>query len=68
MSSGQILAYLCNLIAPVLGQKCVKGLRVTKIVKEIKSEMVWGKLEAKKMLPETTIHKIFETNSSFYLK
>ena len=26
----------------------MKGLRVTKIVKEIKSEGVWGELEAKK--------------------
>ena len=39
-----------------------------KIVKEIKYEGGWGELEAKKMFPETTIHKIFETNSSFLVK
>ena len=37
----------------------MKGFRVTKIVKGIKSEVAWGNLEAK------TIHRIFETNSSF---
>ena len=43
----QILALFCNLIAPILRYTCVKSLRVTKIVKEIKFEGVWGKLEAK---------------------
>ena len=37
----------CNLIPLILNQNCVKGFRVTKIVKEIKSEGVWGKLKAK---------------------
>ena len=46
----------------------MKGLTVTKIVKEIKFEGVWGNLETKKMFLETIIHKIFETNSSFYVK
>ena len=45
----------------------MKGIRITKIVKEIKFEVVWGKLEAK-MLQETIIQKIFETNSSFHVK
>ena len=43
----QILALFCNLVALILGLKWVKGLRVTKIVKEIKFEGVWGELEAK---------------------
>ena len=31
----------------------MKGLRVTKIVKETKFEVVWGKLEPKIIFPET---------------
>ena len=46
----------------------MKGLRVIKIVKEIKLEEVWGELEAKKVFPETTTHKIFDTYSNFYTK
>ena len=41
------------------------GLRVTKIVNEIKFEGVWGKLEAQKSFHR---HRMFETNSSFYVK
>ena len=43
----------------------MQGLRVTKIVKQIKCEESWDELEAKKMFPEAMIHKLFETNSSF---
>ena len=46
----------------------MKGFRVTKIVKAIKFEGVWDELEAKKMFPETFIHKIFETSFSFHVK
>ena len=46
----------------------MKDLRVIKIVKEIKFEQVWCKLEAKKMFPEVINYKIFETNSSFHVK
>ena len=46
----------------------MKGLRVTKIVKEVKFEGVWGELESKKRFTETMIQKIFETNSSFHVK
>ena len=46
----------------------MKGLRVTKIVKQIKFEGVRGDLETKKMFLETIMNKIFETNSSFYVK
>ena len=41
----------------------MKGLRVTKIMNEIKFEKVWGR--SKKLFRETIINKIFETNSSF---
>ena len=37
----------CNLIALVLCQNDVKGLRVTKNVKKIKVERIWSKLESK---------------------
>ena len=46
----------------------MKGLRVTEIAKEIKFKEVWGELERKIRFPETTSHKIFETNFSFHLK
>ena len=45
----------------------MKGRRVTKNVKEIKFQGVWVSLNKKKF-PETTTHKIFETNSSFHMK
>ena len=43
----QILALFYNLVALILGWNYVKGLRVTKIVKQIKFERVWGELAAK---------------------
>ena len=46
----------------------MKGFRVTKNVKEIKLEGVWGELESKKKIPETITHKISETNSSFHVE
>ena len=46
----------------------MKSLRVTKNVKEIKFERIWGDFESKKMFPETITFKIFETKSSFHVK
>ena len=46
----------------------VKGLRVTKNVKEIKFEGVWGELKSKKMIPDTKNYETSKTNSSFYAK
>ena len=43
----QISALFCNLIALILVYNSVKDLRATKIVKQIKFERTWGKLEAK---------------------
>ena len=43
----QILAFFCKLVALILDWNCLKGLTVTKIVKQIKFEGVWGELEAK---------------------
>ena len=45
----------------------MKGLRVTKNVKAIKFEGVWGELQSKKF-PETITHKVFDTNFSLHLK
>ena len=45
----------------------MKGLRVTKSVKEIRFEGVWGELESKNF-PETITHKASVTNSSFHVK
>ena len=59
----KILAPFCKLVTLILEWNCVKiGLRVTKIVKQIKFEWVWDELEAKN-LPKTIIHKIFETKA-----
>ena len=44
----QSLALFCKLFALILGQNSMKGLRVTKIVKETKFEGVWGELESTK--------------------
>ena len=57
-----------NLVALILIWNCVKNLIVTRIVQKIKFEGDWGKLEAKKLFPETIIDKIYETNSSFHVK
>ena len=46
----------------------MKGLRVTKIVKEIKFERVLWELRSKKGFPETISHKKFETNASSPVK
>ena len=43
----QILALSCNLIALILGKNCVKVVGITKIVKKVKFEGVWGEFEAK---------------------
>ena len=64
----QFLALFCIVVALTLGWNCVKGLRVTKIVKQIKFKGVRGQVRSKKLFAETTIHKILETNSSFYVK
>ena len=44
----QILALFCSLNALILDWNSMSGLRVTKIVKEIKFKGVWGELESKK--------------------
>ena len=46
----------------------MKCPQVTKFVEEIEFDQVWGELDEKKMFPETTIHKIFETDSNFHVK
>ena len=43
----QILSVLCKLVTLILDLNNVKGLRVTKIVKQIKFEEAWGELVAK---------------------
>ena len=39
-----------------------------KISQQITFEGVWGQVRSKKLFPETTPDKIFETNSSFNVK
>ena len=47
----------------------MKGIRVTKIVNEMKFEGAWSELEAKTSFQsQFSIHKIFDTNSSLHVK
>ena len=56
-----------HLIALLLGQNSVKGIRVTKSVKEIEFERVWSKLESKKVSGHNNSKKS-ENKFSFYVK
>ena len=56
----QILALFCNLTALILGYNYVKELKVTKIVKEVKFEGVWGKLEAKNVSRDNHSQNIWD--------
>ena len=46
----------------------MNGLRVTKNIKEIKFEAMWGPVRTKKLSPETITYAISETNSIFHVK
>ena len=46
----------------------MKGITVTKIIKEFRFGGVWGQVRKEKKNPETIIHKMFETNSSVHMK
>ena len=48
----------CHSIALMLGLNSVKDLRVTKNVKEIKFEGVWGELESKKVSRDNNTQNI----------
>ena len=43
----QISTLFCKLVSLILGLNCVKELRVTKVVKQIKFKRTWGELEAR---------------------
>ena len=60
----QNFALFRKLVALTLGYNCVKGLRATKIVKQIGLKRLGGK----KLFPDKIMDKIFETNSSFLVK
>ena len=46
----------------------MKGLRVTKNVKEINCEEIWGEFEPKKTFRDTVTHKLCDTNTSLHMK
>ena len=60
-------ANFCHFLQLNWSNFSVKGLRVTKIVKEIQFEGVWGELESKKGVQRKSVKNI-ETNSSFRVK
>ena len=53
-----IFGLFCSSIAFILGLNSVKGVRVTKNVKEIKFEGVWGELESRKVSNDNTSQNI----------
>ena len=57
----------CNLIALILSWSCLKGFRVTEIFKETKFEVIWGKLKAKKILPQTLCKTFFSFLNSLLI-
>ena len=61
------MTFFCHVIALILGQNSVKGLRVTKNVKTIKFERLSVELESKKKFPATKTRKISETNSTLQI-
>ena len=62
-----IPAHFCNLIALVLGSNSVIDVSVTKNIKELTFEGVWG-IYNQKRIPETTIGKISEMSCIFHVK
>ena len=56
-TSKTIFSTFCNLIALIIDWNCVKGLRVTKIVKQIKFKAVWGKLGRKVCFQRQSLRK-----------
>ena len=53
----EVLALFCLSIALMVGYNCVKELRVTKIVKEIKFERIWGWTRIKKCFQKQSFTK-----------
>ena len=61
----QISALFCILIVLIVGLNSFKGLRVTKIVKQIKFEGIWGKLKAKNCLQRQPLTKYVRQTLAF---
>ena len=53
-----ILGFFCHSISLILGLNSVKDFRVTKSVKEIKFEGVWGEVELRKVSRDNNSQKI----------
>ena len=49
-------------------EACIKALKVTKIVKQIKFEEAWWQVGSKILFTETILAKIFQTNCTFSVK
>ena len=64
----QILSLLWKFVTLILDQNYVKGLRDTKIVKQIKSEGGWGELKPKYCFQRQSLAKIYEINFSVSVK
>ena len=55
----------CKLVALILGSSYVKDPRVTKIVKQIKSEKGWGELEARNCFQRQSFTKYLRQSLPF---
>ena len=64
----QIFALFCQLVALISGQNCIKVLRVTKSVKQIKFEGAWWSLKSKILFVEAILAKMPQSNCSFSVK
>ena len=59
------MSFNTNFIVLILGENCVKGLRVIKVVKEMKFEGFWGKLEAKNFFQRQSFTKYLRVTLVF---
>ena len=46
----------------------MEALSIIKTFPAIQFELFWGEIQSKQEFPQTTNHKIFETDSNFYVK
>ena len=68
LTSKQILDILCNLIALILGESCVKSLTFPKIFKEVIFERVSTELETRKCFERESFRKYYRWTNVFYVK
>ena len=61
----EMFALSCKLVALILGQNCIKVLRVTKIVKQAKFQRAWWRVKAKYCLRRKSWSKYLRQTAVF---